>query len=147
MRTILRKTFLALASVVMGVCLLLGCVFAFSQTKASAASALETEFTHNGQFTVSYYTGNTAYAYAFVDGASESLPAGYSGAVLKINSSSTGGAPYVNLDFTASKIPASKVVSVVARVMICTAPLWNLAAVLRRATWLPIIATFTQRQR
>ena len=83
--------------------------------KASATS-LETEFTNNGQFIVSYYTGNEIYAYQFVDGASESLPAGYNGAVLKINSQSTGGAPYVNLDFTASKISAASVESVVARV-------------------------------
>ena len=80
------------------------------------AVVLKSDFTNNDQFAVSYYTGNAAYTYQFVDGAIEGLPAGYSDAVLKINSKSVGGAPYVNLNFTASKIPASKVVSVVARV-------------------------------
>ncbi|MBQ5929451.1 MAG: hypothetical protein IIX02_01545 [Clostridia bacterium] len=72
-----------------------------TQVQASAASTLENEFTNNGQFAVGYYTGSTAYAYAFVDGSAEGLPAGYNGSVLRVASKATGGAPYVNLDFTA----------------------------------------------
>ena len=90
-------------------------VIAAIRVKAET-SALENEFTNNGQFVVDYYTGNTAYAYTFVDGGAEGLPAGYTGAVAKITSKNAGGAPYINVDFTASKIAASMVESVVARV-------------------------------
>ncbi len=90
-------------------------IFTAISAKAEA-TALETEFTNNGQFAVDYYTGSTAYPYEFVDGAGEGLPAGYNGAVVKVASKATGGAPYINVDFTASKISASMVESVVARV-------------------------------
>ena len=40
---------------------------AISQTAMAEPTALESEFTGNGQFAVSYYTGSTAYAYEFVD--------------------------------------------------------------------------------
>ena len=117
MKNFIKKLLLVAMSVCASVCLLLAGTFALSQNaEVRAESALETEFTNNGQFVVGYYIGNEAYAYEFVDGASESLPAGYSGAVLKITSKSAGGAPYVNLDFTTSEIKATDVESVVARV-------------------------------
>ncbi len=107
----------------MGLTLLSSMSFAFgvtnakeAQVQARAASTLENEFTNNGQFAVGYYTGSTAYAYDFVDGSAEGLPAGYNGSVLRVASKATSGAPYVNLDFTASKISASMVESVVVRV-------------------------------
>ena len=109
-----RINLLALSMLCAGCCLCAGTVGL--NTTAQAASALETEFTHNGQFAVSYYTGNSVYAYEFVDGAAEGLPAGYTGAVAKIASKATGGAPYINIDFSASKIKASMVKSVVVRV-------------------------------
>jgi len=88
-----------------------------SAIRANAeTTALENEFTNNGQFVVGYYTGNTAFAYTFVNGEEEDLPAGCNGAVVKAASLVTGGAPYINIDFTASKIAASMVESVVARV-------------------------------
>ncbi len=78
--------------------------------KANAeTTAMETEFTNNGQFSLSEYSG---VAYSFVDGATEGLPAGSKGAVLKI---ADNGAAYVNVDFSASKISASAVESVVVR--------------------------------
>ena len=76
-----------------------------------------TEFTNNGQFAVGYYGGNaTSYPYEIIDGDTESLPAGYTGAVAKIGSKVNGGAAYINIDFTASQIPAASVESVVVRV-------------------------------
>lgn len=76
-----------------------------------------TEFTNDGQFVVDYYVGNAvSYPYEIVDGATESLPAGYDGAVAKIGSKVNGGAAYINIDFTASQIPVANVESVVARV-------------------------------
>ncbi len=70
-----------------------------------------TEFTNNGQFTLSSYNG---VEYEVVDGAAEKgLLAGYGGAVLKIVNE---GAAYINIDFTASQIKAFEVESVVARV-------------------------------
>ena len=76
-----------------------------------------TEFTNNGQFVVDYYLGNaTSYPYEIVDGSTEALPAGYTGAVAKIGSKINSGAAYINIDFTASQISAADVESVVARV-------------------------------
>ncbi|MBR2385093.1 MAG: hypothetical protein IKA99_05770, partial [Clostridia bacterium] len=51
-----------------------------------------------------------------IDGATASLPTGYTGAVAKIGSKINGGAAYINIDFTASQIPAADIESVVARV-------------------------------
>ena len=76
-----------------------------------------TEFTNNGQFVVGNYNGDaTNYPYEIIDGATASLPTGYTGAVAKIGSKINGGAAYINLDFTASQISAADVESVVARV-------------------------------
>ena len=116
MKNFVKRILLSACTAILSLCCVAVAAVNLKTTSASAATALETEFTNNGQFGVDYYTGNTAYGYEFIDGAQEGLPAGYSGAVLKINSESTGGAPYVNLDFTASKIKASNVESVVARV-------------------------------
>ena len=76
-----------------------------------------TEFTNNGQFVVGNYNGDaTSYPYEIIDGATASLPTGYTGAVAKIGSKINGGAAYINIDFTASQISAADVESVVARV-------------------------------
>ena len=76
-----------------------------------------TEFTNNGQFVVGNYNGDAVnYPYEIIDGSTESLSAGYTGAVAKIGSKINGGAAYINIDFTASQIPAADVESVVARV-------------------------------
>lgn len=76
-----------------------------------------TEFTNNGQFVVGNYSGDaTNYPYEIIDGATASLPTGYTGAVAKIGSKINGGAAYINIDFTASQISAADVESVVARV-------------------------------
>ena len=76
-----------------------------------------TEFTNNGQFVVGNYNGDaTNYPYEIIDGATASLPTGYTGAVAKIGSKINGGAAYINIDFTASQISAANVESVVARV-------------------------------
>ena len=112
MKASMKKIFVALSTVLMSVCLLIGGVFAFSQTtSASAATALETEFTNNGQFTISKYNG--AVPFEYVDGATEGLPTGYDGAVLKITT--TSGLAYANFDFSASQIKASDVESIVVR--------------------------------
>ena len=113
MKSLTKRIYLMALTAFCSFCLLFGCVFAFSQTKASAASALETEFTNNGQFTVSKYNG--AVPFEYVDGASEKgLPAGYTGSVLKITTVS--GAAYTTLDFSASNIKASSVESIVVRI-------------------------------
>jgi len=76
-----------------------------------------TEFTNDGQFVVGNYNGDAVnYPYEIIDGSTESLPAGYTGAVAKIGSKVNGGAAYINIDFTTSQIPATDVESVVARV-------------------------------
>ncbi|MBO5736233.1 MAG: hypothetical protein J6S04_00345, partial [Clostridia bacterium] len=112
MRNVTKKLWLAITTILASVCLLFGGVFAFSQTaKVKAASALETEFTNNGQFTVSKYNG--AVPFEYVDGAAEGLPAGYTGSVLKITT--TSDLAYANFDFSASQIKASEVENVVVR--------------------------------
>ena len=76
-----------------------------------------TEFTNDGQFVVGNYNGDAVnYPYEIIDGSTESLSAGYTGAVAKIGSKINGGAAYINIDFTASQISAADVESVVARV-------------------------------
>ena len=76
-----------------------------------------TEFTNDGQFSVGNYNDDAVnYPYEILDGSTDGLPAGYTGAVAKIASKLNGGAAYINIDFTASQIPASDVESVVARV-------------------------------
>ena len=76
-----------------------------------------TEFTNNGQFVVGNYGGDAvSFPYEIIDGSTLDLPAGYTGAVTKVGSKINGGAAYINIDFTASQIPAVIVESVVARV-------------------------------
>ena len=71
------------------------------------------DFTNNGQFNLSMY--NNAVPYQLVDGAAEEgLPSGYDGAVLKITTN--GGVAYVDVDFSASKIPVKDLESVVVRI-------------------------------
>ena len=115
MSKIFRKIALGVLSAVSAVCLAVGGVNAMGVT-ANADSALESEFT-GGKFVVGNYSGDAVnFPYEFIDGSSATLPAGYNGAVAKIGSKINGGAAYINIDFTASKISASKVESVVARV-------------------------------
>ncbi|MBE7080619.1 MAG: hypothetical protein E7371_05210 [Clostridiales bacterium] len=116
MKNIKKNLIAMLLGVTASACMATGGVFAFSQgALAKADEGLEAEFTNNGQFALSLYTGNEAYAYTFADSTEEGLPAGATGSVLKMQSWSTG-APYVNIDFTASKINTKFVESVVARV-------------------------------
>ena len=83
---------------------------AISQNVKAEPTVLETEFSGNGQFAVTKYS-NVSFDY--VDGAAEGLPAGYNGSVLKVDSSS--GAAYTTVDFSASKILAKDVESIVVR--------------------------------
>ena len=107
MKASFRKILVTLSTVAMALCLLFGGVFAFSQgALAKADESLETEFTNNGQFALSHYDNNEVYAYNFVDGTDADLPAGSTGSVVKMLSAATSGAPYINIDFTASKINA-----------------------------------------
>ena len=102
-----------LLSVAATACVGAGGVFAFSQTEqVKAEVALENEFTNNGQFTVSKYNG--AVPFEYVDGVVEGLPAGYTGSVLKLTTVS--GVAYANFDFSAAKIKASSVDSIVVRI-------------------------------
>lgn len=75
------------------------------------ASTLEAEFTNNGLFTVTSYTGVVPFEY--VDGSTEGLPAGFTGAVLKCTD---GGAAYINVNFSAAQIKAAFVESIIVRV-------------------------------
>ena len=103
MKTIQKKLMAMLLSVAATACVGAGGVFAFSQTaQAQAEATLESELTNNGQFSVSKY--NDAVPFGYVDGATEGLPAGYTGSVLKITT--TSGLAYANLDFSAAKINA-----------------------------------------
>ena len=112
MKTIQKKLMAMLLSVAATACVGVGGVFAFSQTaQATAEVTLENEFTNNGQFSVSKYNG--AVPFEYVDGAVEGLPTGYTGSVMKVTT--TSGVAYVNLDFSAAKISASLVDSIVVR--------------------------------
>ena len=109
MRIMTRRLLLFVTTALTAVCLLFGGVLAFSQTKsAKAASALETEFTNNGQFSVSQYGGNTLeYVNATDLGVGE-------GSVLKVNAN--GGSAYITVDFSASHIVAADVESIVVKI-------------------------------
>jgi hypothetical protein len=110
MRKLARKIALYALTALFALCLGVGGWSATLFTAKADGSALETEFTNGGQFTVSQYMG---VAYEYVDGGSEAgLPAGYNGAVLKI---ADAGTAYVTLDFSAAKIKASTVKSIVVR--------------------------------
>ena len=112
MKKTTKKLFTAMCSFAAMVCLSLGGAFAFSQTASVQASdTLAVDFTNDGQFSVSKY--NDSVPFEYVDGASEGLPAGYDGSVLKITT--TGGVAYATLDFSASKILAERVESIVVR--------------------------------
>ena len=113
MKTIQKKLIAMLLSVTATACVGVGGVFAFSQTaQATAEATLENDFTNNGQFSVSKYNG--AVPFEYVDGAVEGLPTGYTGSVMKITT--TSAVAYVNLDFSAAKISASLVDSIVVRI-------------------------------
>ena len=80
MKKTTKKLFTAMCSFAAMVCLSLGGAFAFSQTASVQASdTLAVDFTNDGQFSVSKY--NESVPFEYVDGASESLPAGYDGSV------------------------------------------------------------------
>lgn len=123
MKNIKKNLIAMLLGMTASACMVTGGVFAFSQGSiAKADGSLETEFTNNGQFVLSHYDNNEAYVYNVVDSAEEGMPAGATGSVIKMPTST--GAPYINIDFTASKINAKFVESVVARVC---APGYNAA--------------------
>ncbi len=111
MKALTKRIYLIGLTALCSFCLLLACMFSFVKTSAKADNSLEAEFTNNGQFSVSMYNG--AVPFEYVDGASEGLPEGYDGSVLKITT--TSGAAYATLDFSASQIKASSVESIVVR--------------------------------
>ena len=91
------------------------------------ATALEAEFTNNGQFTLSKpsssYGGGSSHTYSVIDGSTEEgLPEGYSGAVLKI--SGTTSYDFIKLDFISFPIFN------VADICICTGTVMLAAAYL-----------------
>ena len=113
MKSLTKRIIIGAFSVFCSLSLAVGGMLAIPQTaQVEAATALEEEFTNGGQFTISKY--NNAVPFEYVDGAAEGLPAGYSGAVLKITT--TSGIAYANFDFSAAKIPAANVESVVVRI-------------------------------
>lgn len=112
MKTLMKRILLFGFSALFALCCLCLAVIHLPQTKANADSALETEFTNGGQFTVSQYSGTVPFEY--VDGATEGLPTGYNGAVLKLTV--TSGVAYATLDFSASNIKANMVESIVVRI-------------------------------
>ena len=84
---------------------------------ANADTALEQEFTNNGQFQVAQ-ASIKARTYSIVDGATlANLPAGYTGAVLGVEhrDSEADGYDCISLDFSASNILAADVKSIVVR--------------------------------
>jgi hypothetical protein len=86
------------------------------------ATALETEITNNGQFTLSKpsdsFNGNSSkYTYSVIDGSTEAgLPEGYSGAVLKV--SGTTDWDFIKLDFSGSNILRANIANIVVRVYV-----------------------------
>ena len=75
------------------------------------------DFTNNGQFNVIPYASDSSKPLSvgrayYVDGASENLPEGYEGTVLKIDS---GATQYVTLDFTGSKLYPTYINSIKAK--------------------------------
>ena len=113
MKTLTKRIYLIGLTVLCSLCLLFGCTFALLQTTSVNAdtATLEAEFTNDGQFSVSKY--NDAVPFEYVDGATEGLPEGYDGAVMKLTT--TSGVAYATLDFSASNIKASSVESIVVR--------------------------------
>ena len=111
MKALTKRIYLIGLTALCSFCLLLACAFSFVRTSAKADGTLETEFTNNGQFTVSMYNG--AVPFEYVDGGAAGLPAGYEGSVMKITT--TSGLAYAVLDFSASQIKASSVESIVVR--------------------------------
>ena len=103
-------------------CLGVGLFVASNKTvNASAATQEElvAEFTQNGLFTVSAVERDGCGEPAIIDGkeAKSSLPAGYTGAVLEMDQNpSTNGYDFINLDFSASRILASDVKSIVVKI-------------------------------
>ncbi len=90
-------------------CLSVGGMFAFSHTTSvqAIAETLEVDFTNNGQFSITQYGSNTLeYVNATDLGTGE-------GAVLKVNVNA--GSAYITVDFSASKILAANVESIVVR--------------------------------
>ena len=71
MKNFVKRILLSACTAILSLCCVAVAAVNLKTTSASAAGTLENEFTNNGQFAVSYYTGNTAYAYSFVDGAEE----------------------------------------------------------------------------
>ena len=114
MKALTKHIYLTFLTLICLLSLLFGSVFSFAQTTSVQADAvaLQTEFTNNGQFTVSKYNG--VVPFECVDGATEGLPAGYSGSVLKIPN--TSDLAYAVLDFSSSNIKASSVESIVVRI-------------------------------
>ncbi len=109
MRKTTKKLVTVMAALCATVCLSVGGAFAFSQTTTANAdvTAVETELTNNGQFSVSQYGTNTLeYVNAADLGTGE-------GAVLKVNVNA--GSAYITVDFSASKILAANVESIVVR--------------------------------
>ena len=104
MRNLKKRITLTSLAVLGSASFLLGVATSMQAEVKADTAALETEFTNNGAFSISTYNG---VPYDFVDGDSDSLPAGYDGAVLRV--SSGGGTGFVTLDFSAMQIQASKV--------------------------------------
>ncbi len=120
MKKLSRKIIFATLGVLCGVCCAFGGVAAFSHEQAVpvvAEASQETEFTNNGQFTVSgetVFSSDTVYNLEYVDGASENLPSGYSGTVLKVSGKGASGHLAFKVDFGAAQI--SCVESIVVRI-------------------------------
>ena len=109
MRKSTQKLVTIMAALCATACLSVGGAFVFSQTTTANAdvTAVETELTNNGQFSVSQYGTNTLeYVNAADLGTGE-------GAVLKVNVNA--GSAYITVDFSASKILAANVESIVVR--------------------------------
>ncbi len=113
MKTLTKRIYLIGLTVLLSFCCLFLGVLNVKKTEVKAdATTLETEFTNDGQFTVSKYNG--AVPFEYIDGATEGLPTGYTGSVLKLTT--TSNLAYVSLDFSTAKIKASSVDSIVVRI-------------------------------
>ncbi len=107
MKTFMKRIYLIGLTALCTLCLLFGGVFAFSQTATvKAASALETEFTNNGQIVIGEYSAANAFEY--VEGVE-----GATGAALKIKA---GASQTAFIMLSVPSVKASELESIVVRI-------------------------------
>ncbi|MBQ6980543.1 MAG: hypothetical protein IJQ07_07890 [Clostridia bacterium] len=111
--TFTKKICLLFLTVLSATCFIFFATATFNKNEAKAdVNPLEAEFTNDGQFALKQYSN---IKYNYVDGASEGLPEGYSGVVLKVNNINNNSI-FVTIDCSSSQILAENIESIVVRI-------------------------------